>query len=132
MKFSGLQPFGHVFSLIDFTIDGIGDVDLRNDAHIVSIRFLPGKLYLSIIYDFVFDAPGDQRIISLEFREVEIIAIAPYLETGVDPGYGHALLFGVGYWSDTRLESEGREGFTVETTTLEVSFYAKELKVAVA
>jgi hypothetical protein len=52
-----------------------------------------------------------------------------YVPTGVDPGYGHALLFGIGHWADA---GTSREGFTMSTTTLEVDFYAVELTATVS
>ncbi|WP_329792935.1 hypothetical protein V1227_13710 [Lentzea sp. DG1S-22] len=42
MEFSGLRPPAHASNLIDVTLAGVGDVDLRNDAHIEEIRFVPG------------------------------------------------------------------------------------------
>jgi hypothetical protein len=129
MRFTGLQPFGHVSGQLDFTVAGIGDIDLRNDAHIGCIRFIPGERHMSIAFDFVSERPGERRMITLDFAEVEVMRIEPYLPTGVDPGYGHALLFGVGHWADA---AAGREGFTVSTTTFEAEFYAVELKATVA
>ncbi|MFD8497777.1 hypothetical protein [Amycolatopsis sp. NPDC059657] len=129
MKFTGLQPFGQVTGQIDVTIDGFGDIDLRNEAHIIGIRFLPGQTSMSLVFDFALDKAGDDRIISLEFAVAELLSVEPYLPEGVDPGYGNALLFGIGYWADTE---DGREGFTVEMTTFEVRFYATEIKATVA
>lgn len=129
MKFTGLRPFGQVTGQIDFTIDGVGDIDLRDVAHIVGIRFLPGEKHMAIVFDFAMDKAADDRVISLEFASVEVVDIDPYLPTGVDPGYGHALLFGIGHWAAIR---DGREGFTVSTTTLEAKFYATEIKAVVA
>jgi hypothetical protein len=124
VKFIGLESFGHVSGQIDVTLEGVGNVDLRNDAHIEAIRFLPGEKALSLAYDFVREGTEAGQVITLEFTGAEITSIEPYLETGVDPGYGHALLFGIGHWADIRGPRIGREGFTVETTTLAVSFYA--------
>jgi hypothetical protein len=124
-----LEPFGHVSGRIDLTVAGVGDIDLRNEAHVECIRFFPGERHMSIVFDFVVERPADKRAISLEFTEVEVMRIEPYLPTGVDPGYGHALLFGIGHWVDGE---KGREGFTVSTTTFEVEFYAAEMKAIVA
>jgi hypothetical protein len=129
VRFTGVQPFGHVSGQIDFTVAGIGDIDLRNEAHVACIGFLPGERHMAIAFDFVPERPGSRRLISLEFGEVEVLRIEPYLPTGVDPGYGHALLFGIGHWTAA---GTGRSGFTVSTTTFEAEFYAAELKATVA
>ncbi|MEV4049799.1 hypothetical protein AB0J55_01325 [Amycolatopsis sp. NPDC049688] len=128
VRFAGIEPFGQVSGQIDFTVAGIGDIDLRNEAHVGSIRFVPGERHMTIAFDFESERPGGRRVISLEFGEVEVLRIEPYLPTGVDPGYGHALLFGIGHWTDAET---GRSGFTVSTTTFEVEFYAVELKATV-
>ncbi|MGW5723647.1 hypothetical protein ACWEVP_46280 [Amycolatopsis sp. NPDC003865] len=107
---------------------GIGGIDLRNEAHVGGIRFIPGERQMAIAFDFVSERPGDRRMISLGFSGVEVLRIEPYLPVGVDPGYGHALLFGIGHW--TAAET-GRSGFTVSTTTLEVEFYAVEMTATV-
>ncbi|MFF1608451.1 hypothetical protein ACFVYA_11775 [Amycolatopsis sp. NPDC058278] len=91
--------------------------------------FLPGERHMSIAFDFVSERPGERRMITWEFAEVEVMRIEPDLPTGVDPGYGHALLFGVAHWVDA---ATGREGFTVSTTTFEAECYAMELHLKVA
>jgi hypothetical protein len=68
-------------------------------------------------------------VISLGFTEVEVLRIELYLPTDVDPGYGHALLFGIGHWA---APETGREGFTMSTKTFEVGFRAAEMKAMVA
>ena len=127
-----MQPFGHVPGRIDVTLDGLGDVDLRNEMHVVAIRFLPGIRDMSLAFDFAQDPPDGERVISLEFDQVEIIQIEPYLEKGVDPIYGYALLFDIDHWTVDSGEDIGREGFTVATTTLEISFYATELTASIS
>jgi hypothetical protein len=132
MKFTGLQPFGYMTGQIDFVLDSEGVVDLRNQAHIVGIRFIPNKTAMSIVYDFSFDSAQDDRLISLEFIKVEVIELAHYLESGVDPGYGYALLFGIDHWRDTGDEFPEKEGFAVDCTVMKTSFYAEELTATIS
>jgi hypothetical protein len=126
VKFSGISPLKMGTSLIDVTLDELGDVDLRNDASVTAIRFLPGKRSMSIFFDFRHDSVP--VMITLEFRAVELLDVGYYLPTGVDPINGNALLSDLCYWAS--LES-GREGFSVDTTALEVEFYADELRAQV-
>jgi len=126
MKFSGLRPLAQESGLIDVTLDGLGHVDLRNDAHITEIRFVPGPEHMTIVVCFGFDEAARGTVV-LEFREVELISIEPYLATGVDPMYGHALLRDILYWHDT---AQDREGFSLSCTVFELSFYATELSAS--
>ena len=73
MRFTGLEPFGHVSGRIDLTVAGVGHIDLRNEAHVESIRFFPGEKHMSIVFDFVVERPAGKRAISLEFTEVEVM-----------------------------------------------------------
>lgn len=126
MKFTGLSPLPRQPGQIDFTLDTLGHVDLRNDAHVTAIRFVPGVKHMSIFLDFSRDR--DDRSISIEFTKAELCSVEPYLETGVDPMYGFSLLRGLDYW----LNSEnGREGFGVSTITLDLEFYSEEMRVLV-
>jgi hypothetical protein len=127
MKFSGLRPLEHASNLIDVTLDGVGDVDLRNDAHITEIRFVPGPKHMTIVVCFGFEDAARGTVV-LEFLEVELTEIEPYLTTGVDPTYGYALLQGIDHWFDPEQE---REGFSLSCTVFELSFYAVELRATV-
>lgn len=127
MKFSGLRPLAQAPGQIDVTLDGVGHVDLRNDAHITEIRFVPGPKHMTIVVCFEFDDAARGTVV-LEFIEVELTQIEPYLTTGVDPVYGHALLQGLDHWLDT---AQDREGFSLYCTVFELSFYATELRATV-
>ncbi|MCP2168848.1 hypothetical protein [Goodfellowiella coeruleoviolacea] len=126
VRFSGISPLRSGTSLIDVTLDELGDVDLRNDASVTAIRFLPGKQHMSIFFDFRHDSIP--VMITLEFCAVELDKIGYYLPTGVEPTYGNALLSSLLYWKN---QDSGREGFTVDTTALEVEFYTEELRAQV-
>jgi hypothetical protein len=127
MKFSGLHPLERTSNLIDVTLDGVGDVDLRSDTRIREIRFVSGPKHMTIVVCFRFEDAARGTVV-LEFLEAELTEIEPYLTTGVDPTYGHALLHGIDHWFDPE---QGREGFSLSCTVFELTFYAVELRATV-
>ncbi|NIH80780.1 hypothetical protein [Amycolatopsis viridis] len=124
MKFTGLTEFERGPSLIDFDVDDLGDVDLRNQAHVSAVRFVPNKSSMSVFIDLRLDADPD-RGVSFEFVDAEVLKIEAYLPGGIDPVYGFAHLMGIACWRNVE---NGREGFSFETTALCVELYATELR----
>ncbi len=81
---------------------------------------------MSIFLDFRYaTAP---KSITLEFVDVELTDVEYYLPRGVDPIGGYAVLMALDYWAHSET---GREGFSFYTTTLEVEFYAEEVRAHV-
>lgn len=127
MRFTGLQPLAYQ-GQIDVVLDELGEVDLRNQARVVGVRFIPRQRDFSVFVDFQLDEPRADTLVYLEFTNAEILRVVPETPTMADPHYGYDLLRDLTYWKD---RNTGREGCTVTTTNLEIDLCTPEVKAHV-
>src|SRR2546428_13894174 len=123
MRFTGLQPLAPQ-GQIDVVLDELGEVDLRNQARLVGIRFIPRQRDFSVFVDFRLDEPWADTLVTLEFTNAEILRVEPETPTMADPHYGYDLLRDLTYWTN---QDTGREGCTASTTNLEIDLYTPEV-----
>ncbi|NIH88266.1 hypothetical protein [Amycolatopsis granulosa] len=124
VKFTGLADLERRPGHIDFDLDDAGNLDLRNQAHVVAVRFVSNKSSMSVFIDFRMDEDPD-RGVSFEFVDAEVLKVEPYLPRGIDPIYAFGLLMNIDHWRNVE---NGREGFSFETTALSVELYSSELR----
>ena len=127
MRFSGLQPLTGQ-SQLDVVLDGLGPVDLRNQARVVGVRFAAGAKAVSVLVDFELEESLAGRAVTLEFLDAEVFRLEPELPLEADPEHGYALLTELLSWRD---QGSGRDGCTVATTLLTVDLYTPEVRATV-
>jgi hypothetical protein len=127
VRFSGLQPLTGR-SQLDVVLDGLGSVDLRNQARVVGVRFTAGAKEVSVLIDFELEESFAGKVVTLAFLDAEVFRLEPELPLAADPEHGHALLTELLLW---RAQSSGRDGCTVATTLLTMDLYTSEVRATV-